>query len=336
MRLGWIDYLKAVGIFLVVYGHTMGVLPPLEKWIYSFHMPLFFLVSGFLMKPERLHHGFKTFFTRATKSIMVPYIIFSLICYLFWLVIMRNMGTDAGEVTSVISPLLAILYGTASSDAIQLIPIVLWFFPCLYIAHFMTYIVFKSKKIYVSIVLSGVLVVIGLLIPRNIALPFELEDALVAQAFIMLGFLAKKKAIVDYIFKHKPYIWAVILLVFGTFIAHLNCRVDMRSSWYGNFGYFFCSSISITLGLAALFSKLPRCRLPELISNNTIIIFPLHFLVYSCFNGIYVYVFHDITIRAWASVSFVSAIVNILLIISVSPIIKKVLPWAYGEKKVKG
>jgi len=61
-------------------------------------------------------------------------------------------------------------------------------------------------------------------------------------------------------------------------------------------------------------------------------IFTLHFLVFSCFNAVYVYIFHDITIRAWASVSFVSAIVNILLIISVSPIIKKILPWAYGIK----
>lgn len=44
-RIQWIDYGKAIGIFLVVVGHTYGG-NFLVNWIYSFHMPMFFLLSG--------------------------------------------------------------------------------------------------------------------------------------------------------------------------------------------------------------------------------------------------------------------------------------------------
>ncbi|MDA3798097.1 MAG: acyltransferase family protein [Kiritimatiellae bacterium] len=332
MRISWIDYLKAIGIFLVVYGHTAGVLPFMEKWIYSFHMPLFFLVSGFLMKPNRLEGSFKTFFIRSTKSLMPPYIIFSIICYLFWLLIARNFGMDKELEAAPIFPLLAILYGTSSHATIQLTPIVLWYFPCLYLAKLLSYAAFKPPKTYLCIIFSALLLAIGLVIPRNIVLPFELEDALIAQFFIVLGFLAKKKNITQYFFSHKPYIWGAIFLVTGSIAAMLNGRIDMRSSVYSNFAYFMCSSLGITLGLAILCAQLPKCKPAEIVSKNTIIIFPLHFLVFSFFSAVYVYVFHNLELRILPSVSFFSSIANILLLISISPIIKKVLPWAYGIK----
>lgn len=51
-RINWIDYAKVLGMFLVIFGHTMQQ-PPLQQvhiGIYSFHMPLFFFLSGFLYK----------------------------------------------------------------------------------------------------------------------------------------------------------------------------------------------------------------------------------------------------------------------------------------------
>lgn len=40
-RYNWIDYAKGVGIFLMVFGHS-GFPTPIQKMIWSFHMPLFF------------------------------------------------------------------------------------------------------------------------------------------------------------------------------------------------------------------------------------------------------------------------------------------------------
>ena len=38
----WVDTLKGIGILLVIVGHTNS---PFFKYIYYFHMPLFFMIS---------------------------------------------------------------------------------------------------------------------------------------------------------------------------------------------------------------------------------------------------------------------------------------------------
>lgn len=52
-RLVYIDYIKFTAIFLVVLGHLPLVNQGLCDWIFSFHVPLFFFVSGYLCKIER-------------------------------------------------------------------------------------------------------------------------------------------------------------------------------------------------------------------------------------------------------------------------------------------
>ena len=43
----WIDMLRGFGMLLVIIGHSRCP-DVLEKFIYGFHMPLFFVLSGFL------------------------------------------------------------------------------------------------------------------------------------------------------------------------------------------------------------------------------------------------------------------------------------------------
>lgn len=45
-HLNWIDYIKGIGIILVVIGHTTDIGDTWRVWIYTFHMPLFFCISG--------------------------------------------------------------------------------------------------------------------------------------------------------------------------------------------------------------------------------------------------------------------------------------------------
>lgn len=58
-RLNWIDYGKGIGIIFVVYGHVIkGLITPgliderfyyySVNFVYSFHMPLFFILFGYL------------------------------------------------------------------------------------------------------------------------------------------------------------------------------------------------------------------------------------------------------------------------------------------------
>ena len=67
-RLDWVDQVKGFTIFLVVYGHNF---PFVEKYIYSFHMPLFIMAAGFFHPKASYFDSIKKRF----KSILVPYFI---------------------------------------------------------------------------------------------------------------------------------------------------------------------------------------------------------------------------------------------------------------------
>ena len=51
-RLDYIDAAKAIAIILVIIGHSnwLSAIPRVGGMIYSFHMPLFFIISGFFWK----------------------------------------------------------------------------------------------------------------------------------------------------------------------------------------------------------------------------------------------------------------------------------------------
>lgn len=68
---------KAVGIILVVLSHAMHTEHLLFKIIYVFHIPLFFMMSGYCFKEKYLSDA-KTFVIRKIKGIYLPFVLFSL------------------------------------------------------------------------------------------------------------------------------------------------------------------------------------------------------------------------------------------------------------------
>jgi fucose 4-O-acetylase-like acetyltransferase len=90
LRLDWIDYTKGLGIFLVVLGHTLrgligdssGVHPKewtyLDSWIYSFHMPLFFFLSG-LLSSKMAAKSSQEFISEKIRIIAYPYILWTFV-----------------------------------------------------------------------------------------------------------------------------------------------------------------------------------------------------------------------------------------------------------------
>ncbi|MBC2327749.1 acyltransferase family protein [Listeria booriae] len=89
-RITWIDYAKGIGIILVVYGHVLrgvfeaGLDIPIrlftyeDSFIYSFHMPLFFFLSG-LFANHLLKRSFFSNLKNKARSMLYPYLLWSLI-----------------------------------------------------------------------------------------------------------------------------------------------------------------------------------------------------------------------------------------------------------------
>lgn len=52
-RLQYLDLAKAVGMLCVLIGHSF-ISEKINTVIYAFHMPLFFFISGYLCKPQKV------------------------------------------------------------------------------------------------------------------------------------------------------------------------------------------------------------------------------------------------------------------------------------------
>ena len=83
-RLTWVDSLKGFGIFCVTFGH-LACNYLIETHIYSFHMFLFFFVSGFLHSEKQM--SFKDYIFKKTKTIFLPFLLWNLISVLMGIIL---------------------------------------------------------------------------------------------------------------------------------------------------------------------------------------------------------------------------------------------------------
>jgi len=78
----WVDTAKGIGIFLVVFGHALGGLSlytepfprALHDWIYTFHMPLFFALSGFFAA-RLAHRTWPEVISDRLRGLVYPYLV---------------------------------------------------------------------------------------------------------------------------------------------------------------------------------------------------------------------------------------------------------------------
>jgi fucose 4-O-acetylase-like acetyltransferase len=71
-RKKWADVAKTIAIVAVIVGHTSGIPDLLSRFIFSFHMPLFFILSGYFTK-ECV--DLKKATVKDAKSLLVPYVL---------------------------------------------------------------------------------------------------------------------------------------------------------------------------------------------------------------------------------------------------------------------
>ena len=69
-RINYLDIAKGIAILLVILGHIYSE-NPVKVWLYSFHLPLFFFISGCLLSLRSLDNidTFKIIKSKAKKYI---------------------------------------------------------------------------------------------------------------------------------------------------------------------------------------------------------------------------------------------------------------------------
>lgn len=75
-RVEWVDVAKGVGIVLVVLAHALPKDHVIWQFINQFHMPFFFMISGYLYSTKT---SWVKFVVRKIKTLWVPFVFSSVI-----------------------------------------------------------------------------------------------------------------------------------------------------------------------------------------------------------------------------------------------------------------
>ena len=289
-RIVYFDIAKGIGMVLVLLGHLQNdtifsYSPHILKlcaWIFSFHMPLFFIISGMLIcYKEENRSDIRGFIGKRFHSIMIPYFWFSLI-YLF-IVLYSLLITKVILLKTLLIQLWYVLgmYGMN----------VLWFLPALFAAEVMFVFItqrFKNQKSLIAIVsLLAVAIVINHLrkfLPNDLEIYERINEFLVtvirpvfACSFIFIGYyLFRLIGIIKTKTNRTRLITLLslpVLLAINILINFKNIPVDFRSLVFNNYFFYYLSSTCGSLFIILSSILLSKIRIGSLINKDNA--FPL-------------------------------------------------------------
>lgn len=238
--LKWIDVTKGIGVLLVILGHN-NFNPFLKAIIYTFHMPLFFFINGYLFHYVKYKQNAHGFIYRKFKRLVVPYFITNIIILCtFTLISFFNLYSFNGN--SPVESLIGVLYGNGaplnpSTIFTNTINTPSWFLLSLFCASLLLYTIAYSNDKYgllVSIILSLLFIFFGFGISKYIFIPWSFDIACVSMIFMFSGYLINHYKIdwpQNYP-KNSYYILISILVLF--IVISINGNVDMNLRKYSN------------------------------------------------------------------------------------------------------
>ena len=118
-RLKFIDIAKGIGIILMVLCHTGFTNIISIQLIYAFHMPLFFIISGYLAYGQKNTEPIWKYVRRKLYQLIVPFLLFAtILCF-------SNDGIKGWAY---------IFYGSRNSLSLANTFTPLWFLPCFFVS----------------------------------------------------------------------------------------------------------------------------------------------------------------------------------------------------------
>lgn len=335
MRICWIDNAKAIGIILVLFGHTQGIDLMVKKIIYSFHLPLFFFLSGYVLKEKYLLVGYKEYLVKNFRAIIIPYLSFWVLSYLYWIVhgiFQKQFNLYA--ISTLLKPFQGLLYGTGESLNNNN---VLWYFTCWFCTVNFFFWVYRLNNV-LKISLLVILGALGPLLPGLIGfrLPWNMEVACTGLVFFAAGHFFSTA---DYaklsLNRLRPWLLVLFLALAQTLSITQNTTVNLNTMQFGNLFYYYLGAFSGIFLAIVLSLQIPQNKPMDWISRNTIVLFPLHIILFSVFTGIGVLLLNfppDFNEKSTIS-CFVYTFCAIIACIPISYLIRNLTPWMIGIKQ---
>lgn len=334
-RLDWLDVLKCLAMFAVICGHaaTNDAAGSLKFYIYSFHMPLFFIVSGMTLHLQlsRREYSFADIFKNKCRTLLLPYLIFNLLTIPLWLCYFRLFDPEAGSLSGLLT---AIVYSNPTWSSLPISAS--WFLTTLFLATLLFFAAIRACKGR-SLPLAIVCMLVGIagyIISRfdsiNLLYPWHLSTVPVATMLLMFGYLFMKnidriEAIIRW-----PYLLIVVTFFIGFFAAGANSRITMGLNHYGNFLLFLIAVSAFSLMFYLIATVVPSLGVFKLIGRNTIVYLCLHELGIIAMNTL-----SPVTKAFVTNIPVIAALVIFIVLIPVAYVTERYLPWLIGRRRKK-
>lgn len=278
-RFASIDIAKGIGIVLVVIGHLIGVtgyeasgLTYAKSFLYQFHVPLFFFLSGLFFNPDE---KWKPFLIKKLKRLYLPFVIANLF-FLLCDVILRAICSipivpldDFKHAVKIILQLAVSPMGGAT-----------WFL----IALLRATIFFKLLRMFCrnDVALLLICICIGVC-GMYFKIGYTVSASMVAIMYYCFGYFSKNG-----IKRICTINWPVLLLIFAVLSVLLVIlkpynQVDVSASIYSSRILAIVGSvvgIVSTLVLSELIAKLGHSGWIEFIGRNTMSVLIGHFAAF--------------------------------------------------------
>ena len=189
------DIMKGIGILSVLVGHWPGINEAVKTFIYSFHMPLFFLLSGYFTKTAFSLQGIK----KSAQRLVIPFL-FTQLLIIGWYIVYCFAKSDF---TLLIRSVLSLVWG--SGDIIKsrfgdIFVGPLWFLTALFFgkALFQLFMLNSTKW---KLLLFSLVASVGAIYLHKVTMsPWSLLQGVGALIFIAIGWFAKNVSIPKFLY----------------------------------------------------------------------------------------------------------------------------------------
>lgn len=199
-RIEWVDAAKGIGILMVMFGHNW------LDWKYcyyfcSFHMPLFFILTGYTFSDRRAPFNF---IKQKAKVLLIPYVLFVVCNLIFYGVLSHTHGGDYDMGVEALAFLM------------QQRHTYLWFLPVLFLSELFVYVLSRAK-LTTNVKLVVIFFILALIHYLTICtecvnLIWNLDLVPMASAYIILGILYKRVS-VKWTFENNKWIAGLLFCI---------------------------------------------------------------------------------------------------------------------------
>ena len=276
-RESYIDVVRGLAIIFVVLGH-LGMPAFAHSFIYGFHMPLFFILSGYLYSSSKQTNvPFLQYTHIKARAYLFPYVILALVNF-FANLLMEKVQLSPSDLW--ISSKSHLYWLLLTNDAYGISPNceALWLLPCFFLVSVGFYLIQKQSTLVRSALMFVLCLLQAIFIVGNVQLPWHLNILPVCILFVYVGWFIRHYKLLD-----RPFYVFAVLLILGVTGSILNpVYLDLNHMSFGNLPLCLCGAIGMSYSILYICKHwLIKSFLLELYGRNTLPIMGLHMLLSS-------------------------------------------------------